>query len=148
MLLQPPLPPATSATPSGYARPSVPTPAPPQAANAASIGIASLKVDLDDAAVQIEIVGQNAKELQVRGAETQVRLRNLEKILMGLIGVKALNSLFAETPKYALAPVSRASGHPAPIPEPSVHSVADSIIPKAGPLDGESGKTMDAKMKI
>ncbi|KAG8790235.1 hypothetical protein FRC12_012441 [Ceratobasidium sp. 428] len=67
---------------------------------------------------------------------------------MSSIAVKALDSLFAETPKYALAPVSGALGRPAPISEPSVHSVAASVIPKAEPLDGESGKTMDAKMKI
>ncbi|KAG8724169.1 hypothetical protein FRC09_020962 [Ceratobasidium sp. 395] len=65
---------------------------------------------------------------------------------MSSIGVKALDSPFAETPKCALAPVS-SSEHPAPIPEPSVHSVAGSIIPKVEPLDGKSGKTMDAKIK-
>ncbi|KAG8792778.1 hypothetical protein FRC12_004871 [Ceratobasidium sp. 428] len=56
-----PLPPATSATPSGYPCPSVP------------------KANLYDATAQIEILQKNVKELQtVRGAETQVRLWNLE----------------------------------------------------------------------
>ncbi|KAG8787748.1 hypothetical protein FRC12_015308 [Ceratobasidium sp. 428] len=165
MSLQPPLPPATSATPSGHPRPSVPTSAPSRAVNAASMGIASLKTDPDDATVQIEILRKNVKELQMRGAEAQVRSRNLEaqakmsvayhersdaqqKILMSSIGVKAPDSPCAETPKHALALVSGSSEHPTPIPEPSVYSVASSIIPKAEPLDDKSGKTMDAKINL
>ncbi|KAG8720972.1 hypothetical protein FRC09_008693 [Ceratobasidium sp. 395] len=111
-------------------------------ANATSMGIASSRTDLDDATTQIEILRKIGKELRVRDKETSVRLQNLEKILMSLIGVKAPDSPSAETPGYALAPISWSSKHPAPIPGPSEHStpVAGSVVPKADPLDGESSK--------
>ncbi|KAG8754774.1 hypothetical protein FRC12_011092 [Ceratobasidium sp. 428] len=166
MSSQPPLPPVNSATPLGHPRPSAPTLAPSRAANAASVGIASLKTDLDHATAQIEVLRKTVKDLQTRDAEAQVRLRNLEmqakmsdarrersdaqlKILMSSIGVKPPDSPSIETPEYALAPVSGPSVHPAPTPGSSTHSmpVAGPIIPKAEPLDGEptiEGKTREA----